>query len=214
MRARRSAGDRRDVGGRRRPHHALVANVPAERPKAAVGGGDVRQGGRVRLPTARRRTERCRVRVPRGRAIAHRLSRPDRSGSTRPTCAMRQVGRSRSSIGGAKCRSLDCARDDGESSSRASEVSRGIRARPQLSDNRWSGKKHAVPATRGAPSAGVAWCNGQRITRLPLSGTPAVTSRRRRTTHSHVSRPPPARARCRTHLAPEARQREARITRG
>ena len=32
-------------------------------------------------------------------------------------------------------------------------------------------------------SAGVTWCNGQRITRLPLLGAPAVTSCRRRTTH-------------------------------
>lgn len=31
------------------------------------------------------------------------------------------------------------------------------------------------------------WCNGQRITRLPLSGVPAVTSRRRRTTHTSLA---------------------------
>jgi hypothetical protein len=35
---------------------------------------------------------------------------------------------------------------------------------------------------RGASSAGAAWCNGQRITRLPLLGAPAASSRPRRTT--------------------------------
>ena len=56
-----------------------------------------------------------------------------------------------------------------------------------LIDNRWSGKKHAAHQYvqhRGATSAGVTWCNEQRRTRLPLLGAPAVTSRRRRTTHT------------------------------
>ena len=95
VRAGRRNGDRCAVVHRRRAQNALVANEPVERPKAAVGGRDVEQDERVRVPIARRRTRRCRFRVPRGRAIAHRPSLPDRSGSTRPTCAMSQVGRSR-----------------------------------------------------------------------------------------------------------------------
>jgi hypothetical protein len=102
VRARRRGGDGCAVVGRGL-HHALVANEPAERPKAAVGRRDGQQDERVRVPIARRRRQRCRVRVPRGRAIARRPSPPDRSGSTRPTCAMSQVGRSRFTIGGARC---------------------------------------------------------------------------------------------------------------
>ena len=87
-----------------------------------------------------------------------------------------------------------------------------------LIDNRWSRKntQHMQDLQhRGAPSAGVTWCNEQRRTRLPLLGASAVTSRRRRTTlagRSYVA-VPPARARCRTHLASEvALGRERTLT--
>ena len=51
----------------------------------------------------------------------------------------------------------------------------------------------------GAPSAGVTWCNEQRRTRLPLLGAPAVTSRRRRTTHTRTWKTRPSGARAVPH---------------
>ena len=47
--------------------------------------------------------------------------------------------------------------------------------------------RSAIQQHRGAPSAGVAWCNEQRITRLPLLGASAAPSRRRRTTHEAIA---------------------------
>jgi hypothetical protein len=86
----------------------------------------------------------------------------------------------------------------------------------------------ATPWCAGRP--GVARCNGQRITRLPLLGAP-LSRRADGTPHTGamarsqsirssagtgrspaplasftISRRPPARARCSAHLAPEARQ--------
>lgn len=137
---------------------------------------------------------------PGSEVTRHSASPPssDRSGSTRPTCAMSQVGRARFTIG---------ARMHERTGASAPSVP--ARMEP-LIENRWSGRNtqhmHHMQ-DRGASSAGVTWCNEQRRTRLPLLGASAVASRRRRATHAGKSyvAAPPARARCRTHLASEAR---------
>ena len=132
----------------------------------------VEQVDRVGLPTDRGREEWCRVQPSRWYALAYLADTGHGSGSTRPTCAKRQVGRS------AFHRWME----------QRIESPLLRRKREPLFDNRWSGKKavHAVHAVqphrhdRGSPSAGEAWCSSGGLTRLPLLGAPSASSRRRR----------------------------------
>jgi len=117
----------------RRRRYARRANEPADRPKAADDGRcGVVQDERMRI--ARGRTQWCRVRVPGGRAVAHRHRPSDRSGSTRPACA---------SAGGAF------------SFHPSAEHECTSNVMKPLFDNRWSGKKHAALVVHAPPWSAV-----------------------------------------------------------
>ena len=165
-------------------------------------GTEVGQDEHVGRPTARCRRKRCRIQVVGGNALASLASPRIGAVGHAPPAPCARWGVSRLTI---EMRST-------HASSRASEASRGICT--YGSSHSWKrcltidglGRNTQYMQHRGAPSAGVTWCNEQRRTRLPLlkkSTRCHVAPPAHYTRNTVVRRRPPARARCRTHLASE-----------
>ena len=186
-------------------------------------GTAVGQDEHVGRPTARCRQKWCRIQAVGGNALASLASPRNGAVGHAPPAPCARWGVSRLTT------EMEC----NITMSSTPGASTRMEA---LFDNRWFGKNSSTatpcntvvrrrPARHGAMGRG--------STRLPLLGAPAASSSRRRTTHGaiaqrpehpvvdrkgagsnpaglaplDVSRRPPARARCRTHLAPGVQQR-------